>query len=416
MLRHSVQRLWELWPGARIDVLTFSAERLERYCPGTTAYLMPLNPGNPRACERHWTGSMAGSMTASRDDLGTRFWTEGKGPLERAFRTRASALQARLIADAPAVALELMRGRRRRQGLYETICQANLVVATGGGYLTSMFPGNLLGTLSTLTLAADCDTPTALLGQGLGPIDDPGLRRITRRVFRGVGLIALRERRAGLPLLRSLGIAEDRIMVSGDDAIEAAHALRPPLLGSELGIGLRVTGYSGIDATHVARIKVAMQRAARHLRVSLVPLPISFHDDEDANTLQELTSGYGAGSNGGRELQEVDEVVLKAGQCRVVVAGSYHAGVFALSQGVTVVGLARSSYYMDKFMGLADQFGAGCIPMRLDGPGLEDRLYDAILLAWASAEVHRTAILEAAVHQVDAGRRAYARLRSLVKV
>jgi polysaccharide pyruvyl transferase WcaK-like protein len=46
-------------------------------------------------------------------------------------------------------------------------------------------------------------------------------------------------------------------------------------------------------------------------------------------------------------------------RCRVVVTGSYHAGVFALAQGIPVVATAASRYYHDKFSGLADLFGGG---------------------------------------------------------
>jgi polysaccharide pyruvyl transferase WcaK-like protein len=50
----------------------------------------------------------------------------------------------------------------------------------------------------------------------------------------------------------------------------------------------------------------------------------------------------------------------------VVVAGSYHAAVFALSQGIPVVALVKSPYYVNKMVGLGDQFGAGCEIVRLD--------------------------------------------------
>ena len=35
----------------------------------------------------------------------------------------------------------------------------------------------------------------------------------------------------------------------------------------------------------------------------------------------------------------------------VEVTGSYHAGVFALAQGIPVVGLLQSAYYEQKFIG-----------------------------------------------------------------
>ena len=65
-------------------------------------------------------------------------------------------------------------------------------------------------------------------------------------------------------------------------------------------------------------------------------------------------------------------------RCRLVVTGSYHAGVFALASGIPVVGLAKSSYYRDKFLGLADMFAVGCETVTLDESDCPTSLRDAI--------------------------------------
>jgi polysaccharide pyruvyl transferase WcaK-like protein len=90
-----------------------------------------------------------------------------------------------------------------------------------------------------------------------------------------------------------------------------------------------------------------------------------------------------------------------------VVTGAYHAAVFALSQGIPVVGLGRSDYCMNKFEGLRDLFGAGCDIVHLDGNNLSERLTAAIDRAWNSAEAVRPALLESSRRQIAAGREAY---------
>ena len=64
----------------------------------------------------------------------------------------------------------------------------------------------------------------------------------------------------------------------------------------------------------------------------------------------------------------------QVGRCRIVVSGAYHVAVFALAQGIPVVGLSSSRYYDDKFEGLAAMFGTGLELVRLDGDDVEDRL------------------------------------------
>jgi colanic acid/amylovoran biosynthesis protein len=98
-----------------------------------------------------------------------------------------------------------------------------------------------------------------------------------------------------------------------------------------------------------------------------------------------------------------------------VVTGSYHAGVFALAQGISVVGLAKSQYYKDKFLGVADQFGIGCEVILLDGEQLWEKLIISINNAWRSSEEVRPQLLESAKRQIDLGHTAYRKIYQLVE-
>jgi colanic acid/amylovoran biosynthesis protein len=100
--------------------------------------------------------------------------------------------------------------------------------------------------------------------------------------------------------------------------------------------------------------------------------------------------------------------------CRVVVTGSYHAGVFALSCGVPAIGIAKSQYYVEKFCGLAAQFGPGCEVATLDDPDFERVLREKIDRLWTAAAQLRPGLLQAAARQIALGRAAYGRLREIV--
>jgi colanic acid/amylovoran biosynthesis protein len=97
------------------------------------------------------------------------------------------------------------------------------------------------------------------------------------------------------------------------------------------------------------------------------------------------------------------------------VTGSYHAGVFALAQGIPAIGLVASSYYVDKFLGLRDQFGEGCTAVMLDADDLAGALEAAIEEAWAQEPGVRAQLVAAGERQLEEGRAAYHRLFEIVE-
>ncbi|MBE7554317.1 MAG: polysaccharide pyruvyl transferase family protein [Anaerolineales bacterium] len=82
------------------------------------------------------------------------------------------------------------------------------------------------------------------------------------------------------------------------------------------------------------------------------------------------------------------------GRCRVVVAGAFHAAVFALAQGIPAIGLVRTKEYSIKFGGLVDQFSPGCQLLSMDDEQLPEKLAEAIAKAWESADRLRPQLLE----------------------
>jgi polysaccharide pyruvyl transferase WcaK-like protein len=256
---------------------------------------------------------------------------------------------------------------------------------------------------------------TIMVGQGIGPIKEPKLRALAKAVLPHVDFIALREDRAGGPLLDSLGVSPSRVMTTGDDAVELAYRSRSEGVGNSLGVSLRAASYSGVSQDHIAQIRSILQNVAKTYKAPMIPVPISRHrGEEDDVTIRELVRGYQALSGAEETLDTWQKVIEQVGHCRVVVAGSYHAGVFALSQGIPVVCLAVSDYYVDKFLGLADQFGIGCEVILFRDTQWPEKLAVAMGRAWQSAEQLRPRLLEAAARQVGQSRAAYERIYSLV--
>jgi len=255
-----------------------------------------------------------------------------------------------------------------------------------------------------------------MLGQGIGPLSHPVLLSRAREVFPRVGVIGVREGLSTLPFLASIGVVRKQIRVTGDDAIEPAFAVRPERLGAFLGVNVRVSSYSNVGVGALEDVRRALRNAAEAVGAAFRPVPISTAaGDSDVQSLRELLPDAFA-SDAPENVDTPLALMHRVGECRVVVTGSYHAGVFALAQGIPVVGLTRSSYYTDKFRGLEDQFGGGCRVVSLDQPAIVEVLSASVQDLWREADERRPALLSAAARQIQESQAAYASLRSLVDV
>src|SRR5690606_34908503 len=97
-----------------------------------------------------------------------------------------------------ALRLRLWRGvtpdvRDEAMRVIELLGRTDLVVAAGGGYLTDTFLGYAHRILGLLEAAQCRGIPVVLFSQGIGPIEDPGLKDHAERVLRNARWIGLRE-------------------------------------------------------------------------------------------------------------------------------------------------------------------------------------------------------------------------------
>lgn len=393
MLQVAVRRLHRLWPEATIRVLCHDPQRLQELCPEARGLRV-----SGRA---DWF--LAGAQI---------------GPLQRFSPGLERRARAKFGAASHALTAIKRRLTRRDNGdlhaFFRALRGADLVVASGGGYLTDSFPAHAYATLETLDLAMRMGKPVALLGQGIGPLERPSLRGYASRVLPGARGIGLREGLVGPQILREMGVPAERVLVTGDDAIELAFAPDAPL-GEAIGINLRLTDYSQVGEQTLETVRAALHQGAQRHGAALAPVPISFYPKSaDSQAICELLRGFDDSSDGGATFTTPAHVIEAVARCRIVVTGSYHAAVFALSQGISVVGLAHSAYYVGKFNGLAHQFGPGCQTVLLNQDDAPQRLKSAIDLAWDEAPTHRPSLLSAARRQIEQSQAFYEQLRSLV--
>jgi polysaccharide pyruvyl transferase WcaK-like protein len=401
MLQIAVRRLRLIFPGVSIQVFTDDPVALKRHCPD----VQPIE----NAIRHTWFGDH--SLLGRLHRYLPRRQSEAAARLTRRIRNRCPAAIETLLRMKLAVRA---RDRGSMKAFLESVHGADLVVACGQGGMTDVFGGHARRVLDTLEMAIRHRKPTAMLGQGIGPMSGAALLARARAVLPRVNLIGLREGRAGAPLLASVGVLPSRVVVTGDDAVELAYEARRPELGRGLGVNLRVAPHAETDDSLIGRIRPVLQRFAERHGVSLLPLPIAMHPSgtDDSRVLRELLRDDG--SDGGRSLDTPLRVIQRTGECRVVVTGAYHAAVFALAQGVPTICLGNSAYVLDKFWGLTDLFGAGCRALALRSADLPEELSVALEDTWSAAPQLRAPLLEAARLQVAAGQAAYERVSAFV--
>jgi colanic acid/amylovoran biosynthesis protein len=401
MMQIAVARLSELWPRAEIGVLAARPDLLSRFCPD--AVLIDVEARRAWLLGRSLIARVRRRLppraSAFVQGLEEELWLRCPRLADLWVNFRAWAL-GKAIPPSPS-------GFRKR------LTGADLLVVNGMGAFTDAFRENACAILDELRAVLRAGVPIVAFGQGIGPITDPELLARARAVLPRLKLIGLREGRMGLPFLESLGVPRERIHVTGDDAIELAYRLRPGSLGDAIGINLRLSDYAETDDDTVGKLREPLRRSAQALNCSLVPVPISFHlvRDSDVEAIGKLLEGQSQNSQAAIETPE--DVIRQIGKCRVVVTGSYHAGVFALAQGIPVVGLVQSAYYEQKFDGLQEQFPGGCRTIDFRRPVTSGEIEDVIRNAWESAEEVRDSLLEAAARQIELGRSAYRTVREL---
>jgi len=404
MLQVAVDRLRQLLPDARIEVLTDSAENLLRFCPEA----VPLdNRGRTL-----WFSNAV--LPESLRKLTPQWFITLLVKLKRMIRSRyPDRLKAMLVKRCEE------RNRKRDAesiaAFTSALDEASLVLICGaGGFYDGCRSWNN-DILDLVEAALERKKPVAMFGQGFGPLSDPVVLKRASKILPKVELITLRGGRDSHEFLRRIGVSESRVETTGDEALELANALRSSECGRGLGINIRFLASAWTDEKDVQTIRPILHEFARRHNVPLIPLPIAIHlGTRDDLAIRELLAGFDEESDGGRSLDSPEKVIKQVGRCRVIVTGAYHAAVFALGQGIPVIALAKSDYFCKKMLGLEDQFGEGCQTVLLNEPDWPDSLKTALENAWLNADNMRQPMQVVSAEKIELSQRSYGRIKGLL--
>jgi len=421
MLEVAMGRFAELCPDALMGVVTLSPQILRLYYPNVAS----VNPGisnygmdDPTQNEKYYR-LIPRKLLLVLLELREEAWhrqTKNKqarndGPAGQTLHL-GRMFQELFQGDDQASKPRFENTKVKQYKLNEP----DVLVATGGHYLSDVVKAPALQILDRIELASRQGKPIFMTGQGVGPIYDPELRRRAGEVLPKVDYISVREKLFAPEILKSLGVDPGRIFVTGDDAIELAYNSRTTHSGSAIGVNIRIADYTEVEENHIEVIRETIQNAGRKYDARLVAVPISQSRTEaDNRAILRLIGGYKNILYSWRKFETPLDIIRRVSLCRLVVTGGYHPAVFALAQGIPVVCLAKSAQYANKFLGLADQFGPGCRVIFLNDEHFRDDLENAISFAWQSAEQLKPHLLESAITQISNGRLAFERVCDLIR-
>jgi len=420
LLQVAIGRVGRMWPRASLEVVTLAPRVLGVYCPTAIPVLAkgPERSTTPRGPRRRPSVLTIGAWRALLE-------------LREAVWRRWPRLGARLtrvgLTSLIRPPVDSSKGDDRNDSEHTSehippnrtpasVEGYDLLIAAGAQYMSDACRDDALRILDELQAAIEIGVPTAMVGQGFGPMEDPDLRARAQSVLPRVDLIFVRERLAAPALLKSLGVDPSRVFLTGDDAIELAYERRRASHGTAIGVGIRLAEYASVGSSHIETIGKSLQKAAHRYHTRFVEVAISQAIQErDDHVLAQLVGNTRAWSAGGRRFESPASIIRKVGRCRIVVTGTLHTAIFALAQGIPAVCVANSRMYKEKFDGLADQFGDGCQTLYLDDTDLAGKLDGAIDMAWRCAPQVRPRLLASAARQIQTGNEAYRHLYTYVE-
>lgn len=287
----------------------------------------------------------------------------------------------------------------------QTVTSCDAIVSCGGGLVNDWFPENGKRILETIGYAQVVGKPTAMFGLGLGPVDTSYLKYLSRRVLPHLTVLSLREP-TGIADLFGIFRKTPNHIISGDDAVLITSELSA--VRSSIGVSLRGAKHAQLPKGVLTEIGKQVVAIAARENLKVQPLPVYLAEsDGDLATFSKCEVPSHVIENDGTHIDQVQQLIECIRNCRVVVTGTYHAAVFALSCGIPVVALASSKYYHRKLGGIMAQFGERTAPLDMGRTDFSERLYSNIHSALNEPQTHRDRRLAAAIAQHERSSRAY---------
>lgn len=251
----------------------------------------------------------------------------------------------------------------------QLIGSASLVVATGGDLHTPDY-GVSTPYLRALTAAQRHGTPTALIGQSVGPFADPEEAAAFTTVAAASDVLTVREAVSHRYLTQQLRLPEQHVKLSADPAFlltPAGRARAEAILGNTgldprqpyvcLAPSQGITSYSSLTpGEHLLALRLLVRRLWDVRKVPVVLVP-HCHDSRQHNDDRILARQIAAEVADALPVHVLEgdhnaaEYKAVLGGAELVVSERLHASIAALSSGTPAVAIGHSH----KFHGVLAQ-------------------------------------------------------------
>jgi polysaccharide pyruvyl transferase WcaK-like protein len=253
--------------------------------------------------------------------------------------------------------------------LRSLVADADGVLVTGGGNLSSVWPTHIVERSTLAQIATEQERPFVLSGQTIGPVLTGDGREMVARMLASARLVGLREA-ASAALVAGMGVPAARMAHTVDDASFLADGREQPtaLDARLLDEVVAQTGLELVFHAHFASMREGDSRGDSAVH--------------DAVAARLRTSRVRVAPT-----TDIPSSARLARGAALVVSSRYHPAVFAGPGGVPTIGIPVDQYTDVKLRGALGAFGqSGIVPLTavLEGHGAE-----AVREVWDAREVTR---------------------------
>lgn len=245
--------------------------------------------------------------------------------------------------------------------------EADAVVISGGGNLSSTWPEHVYERVALARLAAVFTTPHVVTGQTLGPHLTSRHGELVSAAITSAALVAAREQ-PSYDLALRLGVLPERLARVVDDAAYLGTASVTEPVPDRPYVAATFAPATGLATTeqYVSSIAALLDAVATTSGLRVVLVPHHATRDGDAVTGDLVVHEAIARAVTVAEVDVLDEVsARRAAQlvagARLVLSTRYHPVVFAAAAGVPAIGIGVDAYTSTKIHGALANYGAGAL-------------------------------------------------------
>lgn len=287
-----------------------------------------------------------------------RFKAAERKPFFKALITTFATIFAFIILLLRVVNKKALSWTFMEAKLANAIVDSDLVVFSGGGYLTDKGMLECRASLLTGLLASIIGKQVVMSGVGIGPLDSKISGFLLSRIAKVANAIMVRDPFESKDLLLKLNVNQEKIMPIGDDAFTLPAKMQNGPTDTPnlklLAVHFRISNFT-VNAEQIAN---SLLSALKHHEQQgwfirfFIFSEISRHELDIINKIfsNKLSHYEVIQSRDPRELK------FKISECQLAIGIAYHFLIFALTTGVPTIGLYDGDYYKQKVCGLFSWF------------------------------------------------------------